>query len=256
MDKEQVSSIIRAIKVLECFMDHDTEWTLKNLVQRLELPTTTVFRQLSTLVSQGYLSQDPVRKSYHVGPRLLLLASTILGQSDLRSIARPQLEHLSAEVKETINLSMLVGWEIFYLDKVETFRTVVCNTKIGTRVPAHASSGGKVILAHKSQEQIDAYCARLPEIEPLTPKTITSPDVLRDLLIRARIDGYAVDDGEVEPNLICIGAPIFGIDHNVVAAVSVAGPDFRMKQDLNIITQKVMDTANHISKLLGGHTGH
>ena len=85
-------------------MDNETEWTLKNLVERLDLPMTTVHRQLSTLVARGYLVQDQIRKSYRVGPRLLLLSSTVLSHSDLRSTARPELERLSSTVKETINL--------------------------------------------------------------------------------------------------------------------------------------------------------
>ena len=96
MAKEQVSSILRALEILECFMDNETEWTLKRLVAQLDLPTTTVHRQLSTLTDRGYLVQDPVRKSYRVGPRLLLLSSTVLSHSDLRSTARPELEKLSA----------------------------------------------------------------------------------------------------------------------------------------------------------------
>ena len=146
MAKEQVSSILRALEILECFMDNETEWTLKRLVAQLDLPTTTVHRQLSTLTDRGYLVQDPIRKSYRVGPRLLLLSSTVLSHSDLRSTARPELEKLSATVKETINLSVMLDREIFYLDKVETFRSVVCNTKVGTRAPAHATSGGKIML--------------------------------------------------------------------------------------------------------------
>ena len=74
----------------------DTEWTLKALVDHLGIPTTTVFRQVSTLVERQYLEQDPVRKSYRAGPRLILLSSVILGQSDLRRVARPELERLSA----------------------------------------------------------------------------------------------------------------------------------------------------------------
>ena len=105
MAKVQVSSILRALQILECFMDRETEWTLKELVDHLDLPSTTVFRQVSTLAERQYLVQDPVRKSYRVGPRLMLLASAILGQSDLRRVARPELEHLSDTVHETINLS-------------------------------------------------------------------------------------------------------------------------------------------------------
>ena len=69
----------RALQILECFMDGETEWTLKALVDHLGIPTTTVFRQVSTLVERQYLEQDPVRKSYRVGPRLILLSSVILG---------------------------------------------------------------------------------------------------------------------------------------------------------------------------------
>ena len=91
MAKEPVSSILRALQILECFTDNETEWTLKALVEQLGLPTTTVFRQLSTLTDRQYLEQDPIRKSYRVGPRLLQLSSAIVGQSDLRRIARPEL---------------------------------------------------------------------------------------------------------------------------------------------------------------------
>ena len=252
MPKEQVSSIVRALEILECFMDADTEWTLKNLTRHLDMPTTTVYRQLATLTERGYLIQDPVRKSYRVGQRLLLLSSTILSHSDLRSVARPELEKLSATVKETINLSVLLDREIFYLDKVETFRSVVCNTKVGTRAPAHATSGGKIMLAHKDRAFIDAYCQDLPGMPRLTDKTIFSPDQLRSELEKARAMGYAVDDGEIEPGLICIGAPIFGMDQVIEGAVSIAGPTFRMKAELEMMTRQVKMTAAVISRLLGG----
>ena len=252
MAKEQVSSIIRALEILECFMDNTTEWTLKRLVEELHMPTTTVYRQIATLTERGYLIQDPVRKSYQVGPRLLLLSSTVLSHSDLRSVARPELEKLSATVKETINLSVMLDKEIFYLDKVETFRSVVCNTKVGTRAPAHATSGGKIMLAYHSEAFVDAYCQALPEMEQLTERTISSPDQLRRELARARQTGYAIDDGELEPGLICVGAPIFGMGHTIQAAVSIAGPTFRMEDELMSMTREVKLTAANISRLLGG----
>ena len=233
-------------------MDSSVEWTLKNLVDRLELPTTTVFRQVSTLVEYGYLKQDPIRKSYQVGPRMLLLCSTVLSQNDLRSTARPELEQLSAVVKETINLSLLLDREIFYLDKVETFRSVVCNTKVGTRALAHATSGGKILLAAQPESFVDEYCRDLSGMKPLTSKTIISPERLRWELAQARINGYAMDDGEIEPGLICIGAPIMGMYQKIVAAVSIAGPAFRMQEDLDFMIQEVKKTAVAISGLLGG----
>lgn len=252
MAKEQVSSILRALEILECFMDNRREWTLKNLVEHLDMPTTTVFRQLSTLTERGYLVQDPLRKSYQVGPRLLLLSSTILSHCDLRSVSRAELERLSAEVKETINLSVLLERDIFYLDKVETFRSVVCNTKIGSRAPAHATSSGKIMLAYKDEGFIDDYCLHLPEIPKLTSRTISTPEQLRGELVRARLEGYAIDDGEIEPGLICVGAPILGLDQAVLGAVSIAGPTFRMKKELDSMILAIKRTAANISALLGG----
>lgn len=252
MTKDRVSSIVRALEILECFMDSSTEWTLKALVDRLQIPSTTVFRQLSTLVERDYLTQDPIRKSYRPGPRLLLLSSSILSQSDLRSIARPELEKLSATVKETINLSMLIDYDIFYLDKVETFRSVACNTKIGTRARAHATSAGKIMLAYQSEAVVEKYCQALSTMLPLTDRTISSPDDLRAELVRDRLRGYALDDEEIEPGLTCVGAPIFDMNHRAIAAVSIAGPSFRMQKELDSMIREAKQTSDNISRLLGG----
>ncbi|QAT50073.1 IclR family transcriptional regulator [Caproiciproducens sp. NJN-50] len=251
MAREKVSSILRALQVLECFMDNKTEWTLKALVDTLHMPTTTVFRQISTLMERQYLEQDPVRKSYHVGPRLLLLSSAILGQSDLRSIARPELERLSATVEETINLSILLGHDIVYLDIVETHRSVACTTKIGSREPAYASSSGKVMLAAQSEEYLNEYYDWITAVKPMTPKTITDPNQLREQLIRAKLDGYAMDNGEIEAGLMCFGAPVYGLDQKVIAAVSIAGPNYRMKKEREMMIAEVKKTAGRISCLLG-----
>lgn len=252
MAKEQVSSINRALEILECFSENDTEWTLKRVAEHLNMPMTTVYRQLSTLVERKYLTQDPIRKSYHVGPRLLQLSSAVLSHSDLRAVARPELEKLSGIVKETINLSLLLDRDIFYLDKVETRRSIVCNTRIGSRAPAHATSAGKIMMAYQSEDFVEAFCRDLPQMQPLTAWTITSPAQLREALVRARADGYAMDKEDIEPGLICVGAPVFGMGQQVLAAVSIAAPAFRMQKELESMIQEVKQTAANISRLLGG----
>ena len=222
------------------------------LVEQLGLPTTTVFRQVSTLAERGYLEQDPVRKSYRPGPRLLLLSSAILGQSDLRRTARPELERLSDTLQETINLSMLLERDIFYLDKVETHRSIVCNTQVGSRAPAYATSAGKAILACQSDDYIDEYCRWMEQAaRPLTANTITDPERLRRELAAARLHGYAMDDGEIEEGLICMAAPICDMNGRAVGAVSVSGPDYRMQADQEVMIREVRRTAQSISRLLG-----
>ena len=252
MAREQISSILRALQILECFTDNKTEWTLKALVKQLDMPTTTVFRQVSTLTAQQYLIQDPVRKSYQVGPRLMLLATSILSQSDLRRLARPELENLSDIVQETINLSVLLERDIFYLDKVETRRSIVCNTRIGSRAPAYATSCGKAIMASRSEEEIDCFCLWMErEAQPLTERTITNSARMRKELAEARIKGYAMDDGEIETGLICYGAPVYDMNQKVVAAVSVSGPEYRMRAEQELMIREVRKAAAAVSRLLG-----
>ena len=234
MAREHTSSILRALQILECFMDQEKEWTLKELVNQLGLPTTTVFRHVSTLMERKYLTQDPVRKVYHVGPNLLALAGAIIGGSDLCKIARPELERLSDN-------------EIFYLDKVETQRSITCSTRVGGRVAAHATSCGKILLADRDADFLAQYCEWMKNVPPLTPKTITQPDRLLKELESARINGYAMDDGEVEQGLICVAAPVRDASGRVIAAVSIAGPDYRMEQDMEMMIHEIRQAAERIS---------
>ncbi len=252
MAKEQVSTTLRALQVLECFVDQDTEWTLKELVSRTGLPTTTVYRQLSTLTELRYLEQDPVHKSYRVGPRLLMLAGAILGQSDLRTTARPVMERLSESVEETINLSALLEHDIFYLDKVETRRSIACNTRVGSRVNAHCTSCGKVLLAYQPQETVEEYLRWMRRhARPVTENTIMDPERLRQELVQARVNGYATECGETESGLICVAAPIYDMNAQVTAAISVSGPEFRMRENEDRIIREVCDAAQDVSYLMG-----
>lgn len=252
MAKEQVSTVLRALDVLECFMDHTREWTLKMIAERVGLPTTTVYRQLTTLTERQYLTYDRQHKIYRVGPRFLLLCSTIVGHSDLRQIARPELESLSERAKETINLSMLLDHDIFYLDKVESRRSIVCNTRVGSRVPAYATGCGKVMLAFQLPERVQAYCAWMEQhAVPLTERTVTTPECFMKELLRARQEGYAVDDGEIERGLICFAAPIRDMNGQVIAAVSVSGPEFRMRQEQDFMIRQVRQSAAVISSCMG-----
>lgn len=251
MATEKISSILRALSILECFTDTDTELTLKQLVDKLDLPQTTVFRQVSTLRDRAYLVQDPFRKTYKVGPQLLMLASRILGTSDIRTICRPEIEHLSTIVKETINLTALNGFNIFYLDKVETFRSIVCKTRIGTSAYAHATSGGKIFLAFQSQEFQEEYYAMMPTFKPYTENTIRTVDKLQAELLKIRREGFSIDYAEIEDDLICVGAPVFDLNGKVIVTVSAAGPKYRMQENLDFMKSSVILTASKISRLFG-----
>lgn len=252
MPKEQVASILRAMQILECFTVPDREWTLKALTEQLSLPSTTVYRQVTTLAEQQYLTQDPVRKTYRPGPRLVRLASAIVGQNDLRRIARPELERLSAVVRETINLSTLMEHDIFYLDKVETHRSIACNTRVGGSAPAYATAAGKVLLASAEEAARSRYLIWMARnARAVTPRTVTDPIALRRQLSEAVQTGYALDEGEIEDGLSCIAAPILDMNGRAVAAVSISGPDFRMREEKELMIQELLRATTAISRCLG-----
>jgi DNA-binding IclR family transcriptional regulator len=252
MPKEQVASVIRAMSILKCFTNHDKEWTLRALIEELDMPSTTIYRQLTTLTEREYLVQDPVRKSYKIGPRLLAFAAAVLSQSDIRKVARPILEDLSNTVQETINLGTLLDYDFFYLDKVETHRSIVCNTQLGSRAPAYATAAGKVMLSNKDADYIQKYCEWMDEnAYTLTENTIIDTKRLREELELTKKRGYAMDNGEIEEGLICIAAPILDMNKKVVAAVSISGPDYRMQEDQEMMIREVCSAAKRISVLLG-----
>ena len=239
------------MELLECFSGEKTELSLKELSENLGLPTTTVFRLLGTLTELRYIEKDPLRKTYHIGPQMLMLSGAVYGHSDLNRAANPEMEHLSSVVNETINLVVLDGYEIFYLNKVETRRSIRCNTQVGNRLPAHVAGCGKVMLSGQNNAFIDDYWEHMGSIPPMTPTTITTKEELLVQLDDIRRLGYGVDNGESEPGLNCYAAPIYSATGQVIAAISVAGPDYRMVAERDTMIAEVKKSASNISRMLG-----
>ncbi len=108
------------------------------------------------------------------------------------------------------------------------------------------------MLARQNETYIDDYCAWMAEhAGHLTEKTVVDPECFREELAQARLRGYAMDNGEIEEGLICVGAPIYDMNRRTVAAVSVDGPDYRMREDQDVMIREVRRTAGNISRLLG-----
>ena len=251
MSTEYVNSIERAMELLECFTGDRTELTLKDLSGMTSLPTTTLFRILGTLTELHYIEKDPVRKTYHVGPQLLMLSGAVYGRSNLNRASNSEMEHLSSVLNETINMVILDGYEIFYISKVETRRSIRCNTQIGHRLAAHMAGCGKVLLSGMSSAYIDEYWEHMGSLPPMTETTITSKERLLSELADIRRLGYGMDCGESEPGLNCYAAPIYDATGQMIASISVAGPDYRMIRERDLMISEVKKAALNISRMMG-----
>jgi DNA-binding IclR family transcriptional regulator len=251
MHGSSINSITRAISILECFAYGKKEWNILELAKELSLPPSTMHRQLATLVKHGYLRQGTGDKRYKIGNNLIALASAIMSKNDLRRLSMPEIRKLSEDVGETVHLCQLEGFNMYYVDKVESSHSVSCTSQIGARIPAHTAAAGKALLSGLTDAEIDRYCDALTQFPVFTKNTIREAETLRKAIEAIRRDGYALDDEEREEGLSCTAAPIKDIDGKILAAVSISGPSFRIKPQIRRYIDKINQCAKNISRLMG-----
>lgn len=224
-----VQAVVRALGLLEALAARD-EAGLVELARDASLHPSTAHRLLASLMECGYAVQSPTTGRYRLGRKMLELAgSSEARDARLKMIVRPHLEAIRASVGETTNLVALDGLSAIYLDQVESEHAVRLSAEPGRRVPAHTSGAGKALLAHQDSAQLEMVYAREP-FQQLTSRTITTAAALSDELGRARRRGYALDNGEYEEGVSCVGAPVFDNRGNACAALSVSAPSVRLRR--------------------------
>ncbi|MGH3343025.1 MAG: IclR family transcriptional regulator [Carbonactinosporaceae bacterium] len=193
----------------------------------LGVARSTAHRLLSTLAQRGFVSRDPFTRTYRSGPVLTDIGLASAAAIDIRPQARPHLEALSAELHETVNLVVLEGGSCRFLDGVAGDRPLLTRVRTGTILPAHATSGGKALLAELATDQIRTLCR--PGLPRLTEHTITDGELLLDELRGVRTRGYALNCGESETGIGAVAVPVRDAHGRAVAAVAVSMPAARMR---------------------------
>ena len=217
-----VTSVERAVDVLELMGNAQRDVGLTELAALSGLPMPTIHRLVRTLVGRGYIRQLPSRR-YALGAPLIRL-----GESARRSMApwaRPQLAALVESIGETANMAILDGDMVVYVAQVPSRHSMRMFTEVGRRVPAHCSGVGKAVLSQLPEAEVRELVTRAG-MPARTPHTITDPDVLAAELRLVRARGWAEDDSEAELGVRCIAVPVPGTP--VVTAISVSGPQGRV----------------------------
>lgn len=247
--KRPIQSVDRALKILELFSQEQSELSIKEISEMLELPKSTVHGLVSTLKFRGYLSQDISTEKYSLGLRLFELGNLVKSKTELIKISLPYIHQLVKKVNETVHLVILDGNEALYVEKVEGTQGLRMYSQVGKRAPMHCTGVGKGILAFLNKERRDEIISQI-ELKAYTENTLVNvDDLIRDLEI-ARKNGYAVDDEEIEIGLKCIAAPIFDYKNNPVASISCAGPKSRINKKEELIVKEIKNVANDISQKL------
>ncbi|EKX68835.1 IclR family transcriptional regulator domain-containing protein [Streptomyces ipomoeae] len=218
LGREFIESLARGLTVITSFGEGRAELTLTDVAQATGLARATARRALITLEHLGYVTSYD--RFFRLTPRVLGLGFPPLSMLPLPRIAAPHLAELSERVHDSASLAILTGGgeEVQYTARVATSRIMSVNITVGTRLPAYATSLGRVMLADLLRDGVP-----LPsELVPLTPRTVTDRGELLAVLERVREDGFALVDGELEEGLRSIAVPVRGRGGRVVAAVNVA----------------------------------
>lgn len=241
-------TVAKALEVLDIVAAQGRPTRFSDLLAHSPFPKATLYRLLQTLVSQGMLSFDQHTACYTLGIRLVRLAHVAWQQSSLAPIARPHLDRLSAEVGETVHLAQLDHAQVLYVDKRNARNPVPMYSQAGKVGPAYCTGVGKAMLAHLPEAQLPAVLAQ-QSWHRFTDKTLTTPEALMAELARIRTRGFAYDDEEHEPGIICVAFPVLTTRGAVLGAVSVTSTTARTDlASLGALAPLVRDIAQTIAQ--------
>lgn len=202
---------LRLFGLLEVIAEKDQSFNLQALVEETGLPKPTLHRMLQQLEAAGLIQRNGDGRQYGTGLRLRRLAENLLLNSTSHGARHMVLRRLVEEVGESCNLTAFSGGEVLYLDRVETAAPLRFYLHPGSRVPAHCSATGKLFLAQLAPAQRQRLLANV-ELERYTQNTLTDQAQLEAELERVKRDGYAMDDEEFLPGLVCIGVLVPAAD--------------------------------------------
>ncbi|PSM44288.1 IclR family transcriptional regulator [Streptomyces dioscori] len=218
LGREFVESLARGLTVITAFGEGRAELTLTEVAQATGLARATARRALITLEHLGHVTAHG--RHFTLTPRVLSLGFPPLSRTTLPQIAAPHLADLAGRLHDSASLAVLAGDEVQYTARVATSRIMSVNITVGTRLPAYATSLGRVMMADLSPAGRGPFLTG--RLDALTPRTVTDPEALAAVLDHVRSAGYALVDGELEEGLRSIAAPVRDRTGVVVAAVNVA----------------------------------
>lgn len=212
-----IGSLGKGLRVLEAFRAERSRMTITDIAESTGLDRATARRCLLTLHELGYADYDG--KFFTLTPRVLRLGMGALAAMPLAQIVQPWLDQLSERIGQSTSVSILDGTEIVYLARAAQRRVMSISLMPGSRLPAHCTSMGRVLLAALPEDQARAI-VEASDLSPRTPYSLTDPAEILQRIAGARRDGYAIIDQEVELGLRSIAVPLYSVHGRVVAALN------------------------------------
>ena len=247
-DPGPIQSVDRAAAILE-ILARDGEAGVTEVARELGVHKSTASRLLAALDRRDLVTQDTARGRFRLGVGLVRLAGAAARGLDLVQESRPVCRALAQEAGETVNIAILSGRDALYLDQVAGPAALSPHNWAGQRIPLHATSDGKVLLAYLPPDDIAEY---LMPLQRFTDHTITTGSELTQALDEVKRQGYATAVEELEQGLTAVAAPVRDAEGRVVASISASGPSFRIPADrIPALADSVRRAAAEVSRRLG-----
>jgi len=246
-----VQSLGRAFAILEAVARHREGIGLADLSKLVGLHNSTTFHLAKTLVALGYIRQEKDTKRYRVGRPLFALAASALDEIEMVNLATPVLENLSRKTGESSHFAVCMNDAVVVIARTSGSGAFQLTDRVGVVRPAHCTALGKAILASLRPDRLDHFLKRT-KLEPSTERSITDPRALMREIDEIRRTGIAFDDREFNPEVRCIAVPVRDFTGNVVGALGISGPIWRLSdQALKSRAKIVAAAAARLAKEFG-----
>jgi len=251
-DGSMVQSVERALSLLWRLAEHPEEKAgLPELAAHLDVDKSSAFRLLSTLIKYDLVRQDEGVRGYRLGYGIYRLAASLREQLKITEACSPILKRLALATKENAHLAVLSGTKAVFIDRERAAKSIAANTNIGDTEELYCTAVGRCLVCAHAEEELEALLGGI-EMTRFTERTIVEPARLREELRAIRARGYALDDGEYEPNVVCLAAPVYGFEGKVEASIGISGPRERMEAEMELYRAAVLAAGGEASSLLGG----
>jgi len=217
------------------------------------LDKSSVFRLLTTLMKHGLVRQEDNRKTYQLGYAIYSLAAALHDQIKLTEIVSPFLKKLTILTHENAHLAVRSGLKAVFIDRERATKTISANTNIGDTEELYCTAVGKSLVCGMDHQDLLRLFEDV-QLTRYTDRTIVDLEVLAGELIATSKRGYAIDDGEYEPNVVCIAAPIYNFERSVEASIGISGPRERIEAQLPAYIEAIKSTGEEVSALMGARS--
>lgn len=233
-DGEYINSLAKGLSVLRTFTREKPELTLSEVAALTGLSPAAARRCLNTLVHLDYVGKRG--KLFLLKPEVIVFASAFMESMNLEEIVQPHLQQVRDRTGDSSSLAVLFHENILYLVHVSTNRMVRLAAGVGTQFPIYATSLGRIMLAYQHRDMIDGYLRKV-KMKAFTDKTVVTLSKLRSILKKAKRDGYASVQDELDYGIVSVSVPVFNDRSEVVAAINCSTSTARIKQDEMIRTR-------------------